>query len=251
MATYELRALSIGEILDGGFTLYRNHFATLVTIAVICVGAPTLLAIYVAMSGGLAVHLGLWWGAALLKSLGMLPATAATVWVISEVYLGRDPNVSDALGYAFGRIWKLFVAGLAKYLVIGLGTLLFIVPGVVAWCGYAVVVQVVVLEQMRSGTDALGRSWALTRGYKGKALGIGFVVMALIYLPAIAAGATAGMLGAGDALFDVLAEVVSFLVYPLYASVFTLFYYDLRVRQEAFDLEHLSRLLGLAPDGAA
>lgn len=251
MATYELRALSIGEMLDGGFTLYRNHFATLITIAVVCVGAPTLLIIYVGMSGGVLAHPGLWWGAALLRSLGLLPATAATVWVISEVYLGRQPTVGDALGYAFGRIWKLFVAGLAKYLLIGLASLLLFVPGIIVWCGYAVVVQVVVLERIESGTDALGRSWTLTKGYKGKALGLGLVVMLLIYLPLGAGGATAVLLGVGQALFSVLAELVSFLVYPLYASVFTLFYYDLRVRQEAFDLEHLSQEMGLGTGAVA
>jgi len=34
--------------------------------------------------------------------------------------------------------------------------------------------------------------------------------------------------------------------YPFTSCVFTLFYYDLRVRKEAFDLELLSQHLGIA-----
>jgi uncharacterized membrane protein len=243
MATYELRALSVGEILDDGFGLYRAHFATLIAIAVVCTGLPTLLAIYVEMGGGLLVHPAAALIAALLRGVGGLFATAGTVWVISELYMGRDPAVGDALGLAFSRVWKLFVAGLAKYLVIGMGALLLLVPGIIAACGYAVVVPVVILEQVRSGTDALGRSWTLTKGYKWKAFSLGLALFALIYLPFLAAGVLAAMFSGSETIVNVAAELLSFLVYPFMAAVVTLFYYDLRIRQEAFDLEHLSQHL--------
>jgi len=246
MATYELRALSLGEILDDGFGLYREHFATLIAIAVVCTGLPTLLAIYVETGGGFRAHPGAALIASLLRGVGGLFATAGTVWVISELYMGRDPAVGDALGLAFSRVWMLFVAGFAKYLVIGLGLLLLVVPGVIAACGYAVVVPVVVLERLRSGTDALGRSWILTKGYKGKAFRLGLAIFALIYLPFLAAGVLTGIFNGSETVVNVGAELLSFLVYPFMAAVVTLFYYDLRIRQEAFDLEHLSQHLDAA-----
>lgn len=83
MATYELRALSTGEILDEGFGLYREHFGTLLAIAVIWTGLPMLLSIYVEMGGGFAVHPLAAGIAALLRGIGGLFATAGTVWVIS------------------------------------------------------------------------------------------------------------------------------------------------------------------------
>jgi uncharacterized membrane protein len=164
--------------------------------------------------------------------------------MISEIYMEREPDVSAALRVAFGRVWRLFVAGLAKALVAGIGFLLLVVPGIIALCGYAVVVPAVVLEPMRSGTDALGRSWQLTKGYKGKAFGLGVAILVLIYLPFMAAAAVASMLRGSATIVNVAAEVLSFLVYPFMAAVVTVFYYDLRVRQEAFDLEHLSQQLG-------
>ena len=40
MVSTTLRPLSVGEILDVSFTLYRRHFATLGTVAVLCSGLP-------------------------------------------------------------------------------------------------------------------------------------------------------------------------------------------------------------------
>jgi hypothetical protein len=40
------------------------------------------------------------------------------------------------------------------------------------------------------------------------------------------------------------------MIYPVVSCAFTLFYYDLRVRKEAFDLDHLSRQIGLGVEPA-
>ena len=62
-----------------------------------------------------------------------------------------------------------FLAGMV------LGLLLFALP-VIVMAGYAVVVQAAVLETLRSSTDALGRSWALTRGHRGKVVLLWIVI---------------------------------------------------------------------------
>ena len=53
-------------------------------------------------------------------------------------------------------------------------------------------------------------------------------------------------MGGLDSVLAVFAACVSLLIYPLISCVFTLFYYDLRVRKEGFDLEMLSHQLELA-----
>jgi hypothetical protein len=251
MATHEIRALSVGEILDGGFSIYRERFSTLIGISVVFLGLPNLLSVFVELSGGVEVRPGMWFLAVILSSLGWLPAAAATVWAISETVLGREPELGASIRHGIRKFWKLFIAGLAMYIIVVLGLVAFIVPGIIAACGYSVVVQAVVLENLGSGTDALGRSWALTKGYKGKAFRLALAFFLLYSIPFIAAGAVAVIVPAMADLIVVMAQVLSFLVTPLFACAFTLFYYDLRVRQEGFDLEHLSRELGLAPAAQA
>jgi hypothetical protein len=250
MATYQLRPMALGEMLDGALAIYRRYFGTFVSIAIVCEGAPAVLNTYVMLGGGLLQHPMLWLLSFVLSGLGGLVAAAATVWVISEAYLGREPVLADALTFALGKIVPLFVAGMAKYLVISLGLLFFLIPGVVIACGYAVVAQSVVLEDPRSGIDALGRSWDLTRGYKDKAFVLGLVMFTLILLPFIVALALTVVLPYWEVVLSIAGQLLQLIIYPVVSCAFTLLYYDLRVRKEGFDVHHLSRQLGLEVETA-
>jgi len=238
MAQYELRPMSTGEILDGALGIYRARFAVLVSIAVVTQGLPTVLNAYTEVSGGVLLRPGYWFLAMVLGVLGGLLAAGSTVWVISEAYLGREASVGDALSYALSRAGSLFVAGVVKYLLVFVGIVLFIVPGIIVLCGLSVVSQIVVLEQL-SGTAAVGRSWELTKGYRGKAFALGIVVLLLFYLPIFGFGIAAAAVPSLSAPLLVTGQVLGLVIYPVVACSFTLYYYDLRVRREAFDLELL------------
>lgn len=277
MATYQLRAMSIGEIIDGAFAIYRRHFATLVGVAVVCLGVPTVFNIYAGDSVGLAGLVML-----VLYGVGNLVASGATIQVISDAYLGEAPSTGEALRFAVGKAVRIFIAGLAKYTIILLAVLavgivaaitiplavgsgagaaavvalvLLIaatIPIVVLAAGYAVVIQTVVLEDLPAATDALGRSWSLTKGHRGRAVVLGVVTALLLAIPWIAMFALVAVAPGMLFVLEAAAAALQLLLYPIFASAFTLFYYDLRVRKEAFDLVHLSQQLGLGhePVGA-
>lgn len=244
MAAYQIRPMSLGDILDTAAAVYRRYLGTLTSVAIACLGIPTALIIYLEAGGGVLVHPWLVLGATLLQGLGSIVAAGAVVWVVSEAYLGRDPAAGDAIAAAFDKFGQIFVSSFAKYLVIGLACILLLVPGIIVACGYAVTVQAVMLESLDSGTDALGRSWRLTRGFKGKAFVLGAVVLLLVSIPQMAAGALAAVVPASRLVFVVVAHVLQLVLLPVMACALTLFYYDLRVRKEAFDLEQLSAQLG-------
>lgn len=242
MATYDLRPLHVGEILDRTFGLYRAHFAILVGIAAVCQGPAAVLSLYVVFGGGLYAHPLLWIVAVVISFFGYLLAAGATLRVISEAYLGHEPELGSALGYAARRMWPLFVAGTTSGLAIGLATLLFLVPGIIVGCGYSVVSQIVVLEQPKRPNDALGRSWELTKGSKNKAFAIGLVVYLITSVPALA---IIWLARSTPEMANVLGQLATLVLRPIMACALTLFYYDLRVRKEAFDLELLGQGLGL------
>lgn len=252
MATYQLRQLSSGEILDTSVGVYRRIFGTLVAIAIICQGAPSVIQIYLQLSDGIITSPGLWLLSVVLTGVGGLIAAGATLWAISETYLGSEAALGPALRFALGKAWRLFVAGLAKYLVAFLAALLFLIPGIIVACGYSVVAQAVVLEDdLRAPTDALGRSWFLTKGFKWRAFGLYVVVYVILYVPFVAGGMLAAFLPgvfaseAATLTLAIAAQVLWLVLYPIFSCVFTLFYYDLRVRKEGFDLVNLARQLGI------
>lgn len=276
----DLKPMELGEILDGALAIFRRHFGLFVRLGVAALWLPVALTIYIQLAGGREQHLLLTLGVALIQYFAGLFLTAGAIRVISDSYLGREPLLGDALSLGASKIWPLFVVGLGKGIILGLiaaligivaalafpslaGTggglavlimTLLIVVGV--WllifvaCGYAVTTPVVVLEHLGGAFDAFGRSWGLTRTFKRKIFGIAFVAYLIFTLPMAAVGG----LGAyfiihapliGQAI-EVLAAALPIVMTPLLSCVFTLLYYDLRVRREAFDLEILSQQLGIS-----
>ena len=84
-----LRPLSVGEILDVSFTLYRRHFAPLAGVALVCAGVPVVLNLFLQAAGGMLQNLPLACRLLLVFAALNSIATAATVFIVSESYLGR------------------------------------------------------------------------------------------------------------------------------------------------------------------
>ena len=228
----------------------RRHFGLLFGIAVVCEGVPTALDAYIDLAGGSGAHPGLGLLDRALNAVGTLLVTGATVRAVSQAYLGRVPELGDAVRYAGDKLGAVFGATVLSGLVALLATLALVIPGIVVFCGYSVAGPVAALEPLRSSTEALSRSWSLTKGFKGKALVLWVVSFALIMVVVLAVGFLGGLasqaVGGLDALITVLLGLITLLMYPLISCVFTLFYYDLRARKEGFDLEVLSGQLGIA-----
>ncbi|MGH7498843.1 MAG: glycerophosphoryl diester phosphodiesterase membrane domain-containing protein [Gemmatimonadales bacterium] len=253
-----LRPLSVGEILDVSFTLYRRHFASLAVVALVCSGIPVLLNMYIAASGGM------------LQNLSLLPvyyvvlvalnsiATAATVFIVSDSYLGRPINAGTALRRAAPLIVRILICSMLTALVVGVGFVLLVIPGIILIAGLILSIPALVIEG-KSASAALSRSWELSRGSRWRILGLLLVLVVLLYVPVAAIGAIAAIflpgastmiLTTGDTTATVIAVAIGGLiqifVYPLFYCVLTVAYYDLRVRKEGFDLEVLAATLQVA-----
>ena len=251
MVSTVLRPLSVGEILDVSFTLYRRHFAVLGTIAVLCSGMPVLLSLYIEASGGVIRNLALTLLYYMIFTVLSSIATAATVFVVSESYLGRSITPGIALQRARPVLGRLIACSLLLAIVVGFGFLFFLVPGIVMLCGLLLAFPSLVLEPGLTPTGALSRSWSLTRGSRLRMLGLLVTLMVLLYVPIVAVGALATIFapegGSGSLTPGILTlavmGVMQMLLYPLLYCVLTVAYYDLRVRKEGFDLEVLASTL--------
>lgn len=250
MVPTSLRPLSVGEILDVSFTLYRRHFTTLGTIAVLCSGIPVLLSLYIEASGGVLYNLPLTLLHYVLFTVLSSIATAATVFVVSESYLGRPLHARDALRRATPLLARLIICSLLLAIIVGIGFIFLFLPGIVLLCGLLLAFPTLVLEPGSSPTGALSRSWFLTRGSRWRMFGLLVTMALLLYVPLVGLGAVAalflpgGAMGADSSTVTLaVVGVVQMLLYPLLYCVLTVAYYDLRVRKEGFDLEVLASTL--------
>jgi len=275
----DLHPMELGEILDGALTIFRHHLGMFVKVGVVALWLPVAITVYIQLAGGTEQHFFLWFVAQLISYFAGLFLTAAAIRVISDSYMGRPPELGEALSLGASKIWPLFVVGFGKTIIMFLlfavagiivsvaapamvsggsaGAMLFIVIAVLGgcWllafvlCGYAVTTPVVVLENLGGAFDAFGRSWDLTRGFKRKIFGIAVVAFLMIYLPIMVIGGLGGYFRLTSPVIGQAIEVFSsglpILVYPLSSCIVTLIYYDLRVRREAFDLQVLGQQLGI------
>jgi len=224
------------------------------------------------------IILGLVWLVAIVVATVML--TAGSIRVISSAYLGSVSTFGDALRLAASKIVPLRLVGLGKGLllliiwivgfvvwallvsianlfggasavlvgVLGFGALFWFLAFVV--CGYALTTPVVVLEELASSFDAFGRSWDLTRSFKLKAFGLWLVVWILTWLVPFCFFFGVGYVVQTKApglelAVSVVNSLVSIALAPVLPCMLTLFYYDLRMRREGFDLQVLGQQLGI------
>lgn len=252
MSSTILRPLTLGELLDTAFGLYRRLFVPLLIVTVVTRAVPIAIEVYVDTAGGMFTVPVLSLVNVLLSAVLGAMAAGASTFVVSENCLGHSITAGQALRRTLPYVWPLMVLAVAGSLLVIVGLLVFIVPGLILIAGLALGTPALVLEEL-SGIEAMGRSWNLTQGYRRKVFGAILAVGLILILPGFALGAYAAVAlrganlegGTGNmALYlglSLLTYGLSTLIYPLLYCVLTVAYYDLRVRKEGFDLEVLAQ----------
>jgi hypothetical protein len=267
MAGVETGPLTLGEILDRMFSIYRKNFLMLVGIAglpyagatvvigflvglaalVTVGGAPDASRIGVGAVGGIfliliIVIVFIFIVAVILASLG----TYAAVW---DIQVGRATGIKRAYRVAWGHVGAAILAGILAGLATMAGFVLLIIPGIIVYLALSLIYPVIIAEDS-GGAESLGRSWELTKGYRWKifvAVLVSFAVstaitygieipMALVASVSFSAGTAPIWFVILNGLASVIGSVVPA---PLLAIASCLIYYDARVRKEGFDLQRM------------
>ncbi|HWP57102.1 MAG TPA: hypothetical protein VNL14_04330 [Candidatus Acidoferrales bacterium] len=256
--TPRLEPMTMGGLLDRAFRLYMENCPLMLGIT--AAAYVPLYAIQLVMEAGIGES-----GAArhnltiifsqllfmiLWMSLALPVATGAATYAISERYLGREVTVGQALGRACRRLWTLTGAQIAVMVRVVIGFLLLLIPGILWWLSYALVVPVVLIEG-RKAAPSLRRSWELVKGNRGKVFVVLVVVNALQWLSTFGVRSVSGLAVdlesmTGKLLYTAVSDAVVVFLTPLAIVADILLYYDFRIRKEGFDLEMLSRALANA-----
>jgi len=290
MSEVDLRPMTLGEVLDRTFKLYRSNFwlfagiialpyllILLVEVVSAAFGStsrnaqgvpqisPSLLA--GALAGGAVVGI--------LYAIMAGAAHAATVFAVSDLYLARPANVRGSFSRVGTKVFRVLLIFLLIGLVVGggfflivmvgailkspaimgLGFIILIVPCIIFVCRAAVAIPVAMLEDL-GAVRSLERSMQLTKGHAAQMFLIFLLVVCLSYVAllllqapfmalAVTAAASHQAPSFGLQILQYLAAFVSqVLIGPIGTIAFSLMYYNLRVRKEAFDIQHLMASLG-------
>ena len=253
-----VEALTTGQLLDRVFSLYTKNFLLFFSIAVIphliylvFASAPTIMTGFglgssnpttVAIVSGLCVFAGL-----LVQMMALGVSQGASTVAVSDLYLGQPTSVGKCYRQTMPMMWRLIGLVLGYGLLVGLGFLLLIVPGVYWALTYALAVAVMAIERV-SFSEAMSRSSDLVKGNRGRIFLI--FVLNLVLNMVIVYGLTIPTVLLSTLVIKnhpeiarlmtlVVSTLAGSLASPIGLIGFTLAYYDARVRKEAFDLEYM------------
>lgn len=258
------RPLSFGRLLGETFDIYRRNFLLFLGISAIPNGVLLLILILFDKTLGTIRN-----GVGILGALEVLftivaivlvPSivTAATTFAVSDVCLEQTTSIKSCFSRVSGKVLKILAVSLMLGIVVGLGLLVFLAPGVY-WAGvFGIAIPAVVLENIPVG-QALPRSSALTQNFRGRIIVVYFLTWIFLGIMQYPLNAGMGLLWpiihphfvhlTRLNLRDISSMLAMTLFGPVSAIGLTLSYYDLRVRKEAFDL--MMDLMGSAETVAA
>ena len=276
MATvaFDFEAVSIGDILDRSARFYRRYFFRILKLALVAF-PPTLL---VSLWQGSVLDKGkafqafdslLKWSLLFVALLWLAFVTGgALARCISETYLGKASGTWSSYRPLLRRSGSLVCEALASVLVwfggvvlpVSAGAALLqasLMVGIIAAtlclatvlgalilaCRITLVTVVIAIENIW-WPAALRRSWRLIGGNSWRAGIVIIFSLALTFGPFLFTKVVSAVATPVPAMVEhVLLQFLSLFTSPLAAIALTLFYYDCRIRHEAFDLEMMAQTL--------
>ena len=273
MAEVDLRPMTLGEVLDRTFRLYKSNFWVFAVIIALPLLVSLMFHIGFAIwnsftpfmthsqSGRVIVN-PLYMGRVFMGAfVGFLIAMAllelgraATIFAVSDLYLGREASVRKAFANLRGiRLLRLLGVVTLTSLYVGVGFIALIIPGIILACRTGLSVPASMLED-ESPASAVSRSMELTKGFGMQMFLIGLLVLILAWTTSLVFQTPFLVIASMQKhaplplVLQIAQHLASFvsevLVGPIGTIAFSLMYYNLRVRKEAFDLQHLMVALG-------
>jgi hypothetical protein len=248
-----IRARSATEIVDAAFQLYRR--APLEYMATAAMVYVPYLVLQLLTSSNLAeIEQSLGAGDTpsldvmmpMMKTLfvslvGVIVYTAMEAplsWLTSEHYLGRSASAMDAIRATWRRMPIIVVSSTIRSIVIGVGYMLLIVPGVWLHAALFGVTQIMIIEKQRMG-KSFDRSGALSNGNKLRILGT--VLLATLLWFILTLGLMVALVWMQNPMISAIGSaLLAIVAYPVLPIAKTVLYYDVRIRREGFDVEWMT-----------
>ena len=164
--------VDLGRVIGRGFTALRANFLGFFAVALVLAGIPAFLTQYLTLSGvqtmdpAFMLSMG-FWGPVIGGVFASILAGALLQGVLVRSTIlhlsGREVDLGASLLFGLRLLFPIIGLAICVGVLVGLGLLLLIVPGVMIYC--ALIVAVPVLVEERPGVfGSISRSRELTRG---------------------------------------------------------------------------------------
>ena len=261
----ELRPRGIGEILDSAVALYRARFTKLTLVAAAVVVPVQALSALVLLSAqpdrfslnvtgtvtpqydtnSLAVQLTAVIVVALVGVLSTALIVGVCTRIVADAYIGRSSETREAVRAVRPRVFAIVGTSLLVLLSEAIGFVFCFVGALFPLTLFAVAIPALILEGV-GVSAALSRSITLTKAHAMHVLGLVVTaqLLAAVVNGALAAGVNLLLRTGGSTVAVVIGQslantIAGILTTPFVATAIVVLYFDLRIRDEAFDVQLL------------
>lgn len=243
------RELSVGEILSQSFNLYSARFAQFfipfLVAGLVNEAFSTAVDWYFPLppspEPGAPLEVLLQWFYSFLAALiAALALTFILSWIVSTIAEGviikcasdilerGDARIRESFNFTISRLPSLLAAGIITGILIALGLICFILPGVILGVMFSLVVPVIIVERM-GALESLARSRRLVSKRWGKT----FILLLLISITILIASWIVDVIISpfSSALSSIISGVIIALIEPILPIVMTFLYYSMIVKE--------------------
>ncbi|HEX8257701.1 MAG TPA: hypothetical protein VF589_08700 [Allosphingosinicella sp.] len=237
--------IDMGRVVSRGFQVIGRHALPFIGLALLLGVLPTFLTYRFLIGNleiGAAMFLSPFYWLSTLISLICTYLLQATLVRSSILELsGRGPDVGGSLAMAVKLLLPMIGIAILTTMIVGIGMMLLVVPGIIAYI--MLIVAVPVLVEERNGViGSMQRSRALTKGSRWRILVLLLLFGIIYFAVSMLATFALGAIGIGSAL-DAMAVVQSLtggIVALIVGAMLASLYVELRTVKE-----------GATPDGLA
>lgn len=176
--------------------------------------------------------------APLVKILESFVISGAIIVGVYRYLSNKEVTVNECVSIALSKLFPIILASMLATMVIGFGTLLLIIPGIIFMLKYYVIIPTIVVEDY-SVSGSLGRSNELTRGNKWHILATIFIVG---LINAFATGFLTGTTSAVD--FPLITIPINFAVQAVVSAfggtLVGVIYFNLRLIHDGVNVEDIA-----------
>jgi hypothetical protein len=239
MTSVTAKSVSVGAVLSQSLAVFLANLVPFVVIALILL-LPSLLYEIAFLADPEAAYSAGGLVAVVIQMILSQLTTAAITYGALQYLNGHAVGVGECLSRGLSLILPVIGVAILTGLIVGIGAILLIVPGLIAAVMLWVAIPAAVVER-RGVIESLKRSAELTKGYRWSVFGIlliivvagivvGFVVQ-FILLPV-----------GGYSLYAVGTWVVQAAFGAFSATAAAVGYYFLRVAKEGADIVEIARV---------
>jgi hypothetical protein len=245
-----LQPMGLVGLFLQSFKIYIRNLPTLFVLGIILL-IPAFVILVIGSMSLSAMDNPLGYGINILCSIGFYAAfiyfAASATMAVSLDTIGLKAGVIQILRRIGAKVGiQLLGTGIIQILVMFLGTILLIIPGIICF-GRCLFSQSIVVLERTAYVGAIRRSMKLTKGFGWRiflAIWIGiFGSMAVGLLFAFAIYGILTVLGMQEIWALMAAILGMYLALPVFFVYQVVLYYDLRVRKESFNVEMIRKVV--------